>query len=45
MGEKRTRPNGVDWRSVRRRIRLWLAPVSAAVYWGIRTVRENFTRL
>jgi hypothetical protein len=46
MREKRTKPNGVGWKGVRRRVRLWLAPVSAAVYWVSRTVRENvFPRL
>lgn len=41
MEEKHTKPKGVDWRGVRRRVRLWLAPVSAAVYWMGRTVREH----
>ncbi|MFE9138048.1 hypothetical protein [Streptomyces sp. NPDC007355] len=29
-----------NWRAVRRRIRLWLAPVAAATYWVGRTIRE-----
>ncbi|MFE1230287.1 hypothetical protein [Streptomyces sp. NPDC058745] len=30
----------VNWRSVRRRIRLWLVPVAAATYWVARIVWE-----
>ncbi|MFF3312982.1 hypothetical protein [Streptomyces sp. NPDC002952] len=40
--EKRTRSKPVDWRTVRRRIRLWIAPVATASYWIGRGVREWF---
>ncbi|MFB6629968.1 hypothetical protein ACFCWY_08740 [Streptomyces sp. NPDC056362] len=36
----RDRFQSVNWRSVRRRIRLWLVPVAAATYWVARTIWE-----
>lgn len=40
MKWKRSTP--VDWRKMRRRIRLWLAPVATASYWIGRSIREWF---
>ena len=39
---KRSKQKQVDWQAVRRRIRLWLAPVAAGLYWIGRTIREWF---
>ncbi|WP_159396451.1 hypothetical protein [Streptomyces sp. Sge12] len=35
-------PTPVDWRKVRQRVRLWLAPALAALYWVGRMIREGF---
>lgn len=40
MGEQEKRPNRDWWRRVLRRIRLWMAPVSATVFWIGRTIRD-----
>ncbi len=40
--KKHPRSTPVDWRGVRRRIRLWLAPVTTALYWIGRMLREWF---
>ncbi|MFE0654644.1 hypothetical protein ACFVZH_39695 [Streptomyces sp. NPDC059534] len=38
--------HSVNWRSVRRRIRLWLVPVATATYWIARTFWEfNFPQM
>lgn len=42
MGKQKERPQRVNWREVRRRIRVWLPSVSATVFWLSRTAKQWF---